>query len=147
MTRTVALLAFLTAGTPQSEIQPLEGRWVAYSRTATAITGDVALTATEMRAANVVLPWRFVTTKRRFGMDGEPVVARILALTPPSNPELLNGNKLGCDKPIRWVVAWRWERGLAMAVFDSASMPTSNEGTGFCASYYYVRPSGRKASA
>jgi hypothetical protein len=119
-----------------------EEKWVAYSRTAMSITGDILLSPTRLRAAHVNLPLKVAADNPRFGVDDGLVAARVLALTEPSNPKLLNGNTFGCDKPVRWIAVWQFDHGqqLGMAVFDSVKMPKSESDPGFCGSYYYARP-------
>ena len=148
MTRMIAIgaLAFLVAGAHQAPGQTIEERWIASSRTATAITGDIWLSSNRLRAVNGAMSFRLVANNARFEIYGKPVAARIFALTPPSNATLLNGNSFGCGKPVRWVVVWQFEEGnkLAMAAFDEVPIPTSQSSPGFCASYYYVRPFRRR---
>lgn len=145
MARTLAIgvLAVLAAGACQATDQLIEGQWIAYSRTARSITGDIWFSSTSLRSVDVEMPFRVVTKNQRFDVDGESETAKILALTPPSDPELLNGNTFGCGgKPVRWIAVWHEADGkLVMATFDGDRMPTSLDGPGFCASYYYERPS------
>lgn len=120
-----------------------EERWVASSRTAQAITGDVLLSPTRLRAAGVDFPLKVAADLPDFVGDfGAPVPARLLAVTRPMNPKLLRGNTLGCGHPIRWIAVWRLDGGggLALDVFESARMPRTVKDPGFCGSYFYVRP-------
>ena len=126
----------------QNSAQAGEERWIAGSRTATSITGDILLSPQRLRFEGIDIPLKFVADVPRFGGYAGPVAARVLAVTPPTNPELLNGNTFGCGKPVQWIAVWQFENGkqLAMTVFDDPQMPTSEKSPGFCASYYYLRP-------
>jgi hypothetical protein len=119
-----------------------EERWIAQSTTATAITGDIQLSPRRLRMAGVNLPLRVAAENPRFESHRGPVGARILAVTKPSNPRLLNGNTFGCRKPVRWIAVYQFDKGkqLGLLVFDEQRLPTAENGPGFCASYFYVRP-------
>lgn len=121
---------------------PGEERWIAGSRTATSITGDILLSPSRLRAASVTIPLRVAGDLDRFGDYDGTVSARILEVTRLTNPKMLRGNRFGCGgQPIRWIAVWRFDRGrqLAMATFDGRQMPTSVR-HGLCATYYYLRP-------
>ena len=138
----IGAVVLSSAGQGQTFARTAEERWIAASRTATAITGDILLSPTRLRAARKDFPLKVAADNPRFGGYSGLVAARILALTRPSNPRLLNGNTFGCSKPVRWVAVWQFDNGkqLGMAVFDDARLPTSEKSPGFCASYYFVRP-------
>ncbi len=119
-----------------------EERWLAYSKTALSITGNIFLSPTQLRTASVKFPLRVAANLPDFESDvGTPVPARVLFVTRRMNPKLLNGNVLGCGKPIRWIVVWRYDHGqsLGMNTFTGDQMPTTANDAGFCASYFYSR--------
>jgi hypothetical protein len=140
---TVASLALVALGNGNGSAKTGEERWIAYSRTAMAITGDIVLSPTRLRAAGVDIPLKVAADLPRFrSYDGSQVGARILAVGSSKDFKLLNGNRFGCGKPIRWIAVWREDGGkrLAMATFENKGMPTGYSSPGFCASYHYVKP-------
>jgi hypothetical protein len=142
MTRRLAFLAIALAVLPAAA-KSSEERWIASSKTAMSITGDIRLSPTRLRMAAVVFPLKVAADLPRFDGDNGPVAARVLKVTRPADPKLLNGNRLGCNLPIRWIVVWRFDGGsqLGMDTFTGTAMPTSVNDKGFCGSYFYVRPS------
>ena len=136
-----AALTLLPQG--QAQAKPGQERWIAYSKTAMSITGDILLSPTRLSMAGIELPLKVAADLARFGGDNGPVAARVLKVTRPADPKLLNGNRLGCGGPIRWIVVWRFDGGkqLAMDTFTGVAMPKSVNDTGFCGSYFYARPS------
>ena len=132
----------LFAAQTGASVRAGEERWIAQSTTATAITGDILLSPTRLRMAGVNVPLRVAADNPHFGSHRGPVAARILAVTKPSNPRLLNGNTFGCGKPVRWIAVYQFDSGkqLGMVVFDERTLPTAEGGPGFCGSYFYVRP-------
>ena len=142
----VTLLAAALLATPTSETFAKGGeeRWLAYSKTAMAITGDITLSPRGLRASGVDFPVRVATDLADFGGDFDrPVPARVLEVTRRMDPKLRNGNTLGCgrDQPIRWIDVWQYQHGksLGMDTFAGARMPKSVEDAGFCGSYIYFR--------
>jgi len=87
------------------------------------------------------LKLRRLADNPRFEGHAGPISASLFALVQPSNPTLLNGNTFGCDKPVRWIATWRFNRDkeLGMAVFDGSELPDSLGSPGFCSTYFYVR--------
>jgi hypothetical protein len=119
-----------------------EERWVAFSKTAYSITGDIALSPTQLKTARATFPLAVAADIRSFGADEGVVAARVLRVTRPSNPALLNGNRL-CQGPVRWVAVWRTPddpKMLVMAAFSGRTMPRSIKTPGLCGTYYYSRP-------
>ena len=136
---TAALLACCSV---QSFAKGGEERWTAYSRTAVAITGDILLSPTRLRAAGVDLPLKVMADVPDFQNDlDQRVAARVLAVTRRMNPKLRNGNTFCGDQPIRWIVVWQYDagKGLGMDMFAGSQMPSSANNVGFCASYFYFR--------
>lgn len=116
-------------------------RWLATGTTAISITGDILLSPTRLQMAGYSLPLRVVADLPNFEGDLGGVRARVLAVTKPSELRMLNGNRFGCGKPIRWIVVWQRDAGntLLMDTFMGQKMPTSVHGGGFCAMYSYSR--------
>jgi len=113
--------------------------WQPYSRTAESITGPIALSPTELRMSRARLPLRVAADVPAFKADLGTYPARILAVTRPSNPVLLNGNRL-CGGPVRWIVVYRLEHGdLGMAVFSGEAQPKSLDDPGACGTFNYSR--------
>lgn len=136
-----ALLICLSSGTWANAG---EERWIAYSRTAMAITGDIVLSPTRLRTSGIDFPLKVAADLRSYESDTDgSVQARVLAVTRRMDPKLRNGNTLGCGpgRPIRWIVVWRTEhgKGLGMDTFSSGEMPKSAKDAGLCGSYFYFQ--------
>ena len=121
-----------------------EERRIAYSKTAMAITGDILLSPTSLRASGVDFPLKVIADLADFESDFDrPVPARVLKVTRQMDPKLRNGNTLGCgrNQPIRWIVVWQYQGGksLGMDTFSGPRMPRSTNEAGFCGSYFYFR--------
>lgn len=140
----IAAAVLLVCVYSQAVAKADEERWAAYSRTAMAITGDIRLSSTRLRASGVDFPLKVVVDLPNFGNDfDQPIQARVLAITRRMDPKLRNGNTLGCGhgEPIRWIVVWQYNHGkaLGMDTFSGSQMPTSVKDAGFCGSYFYFR--------
>lgn len=151
----------LLAAQTQADAKPGEELWVAQSRTAYSITGDIHLSATRLRMAGVNIALRVVADLPHYrASDDRLVPARVLEVTSRRDFKLVNGNRFGCGKSIRWIVVWRFDGGkqLGMDTYEGAVRPQSErpdtaptdtllpyreQGPGFCASYYYVRSTRR----
>ena len=116
-------------------------RWIAISTTAISITGDILLSPTRLQMVGQALPLRVAADLPDFDGDAGRVAARVLAVKRPSELRLLNGNRFGCGRPIRWIVVWQQDAGeiLTMDTFMGQKMPTSVRSGDFCASYSYSR--------
>jgi hypothetical protein len=134
----VAILLLISGSAPA---KPREERWSAMSTTAISITGDILLSPTRLRMEGADFPLKVVADLPRFQGDTGPVAARVLKVTRPMDPKLLNGNKLGCRGPIRWIVVWQFDHGrqLGMDTFKAGPMPTAVKNPTFCGSYFYLR--------
>ena len=136
---TVALLACCSV---QATAKGGDERWTAYSRTAMAVTGDILLSPTRLRAVGTELPLKVMADLPDFQNDlDQRVVARVLAVTRRLNPTLRNGNTFCGTRPIRWIVVWQNDagKGLGIDMFAGSRMPHSANDVGFCASYFYSR--------
>ena len=131
----------LACGSTGASAKAGEERWIALSRTALAITGNIRLSPTRLHTERANFPLKVAADVPRFGGELGPVAARVLAVTAPTNPVLLNGNRL-CGGPVRWIVVSHTKDGaLELDAFDSKRMPASVKWTGFCGSSFYTRAS------
>lgn len=115
--------------------------WSATSNTAMAITGDITLSPTRLAMAGKSLPLAVAADVPAFGTSlNGPRPARILKVTRPADPKLLNGNTL-CGAPARWIAVYRTDAGksLNMAVFSSVAQPTGEDDKGLCGTFLYSR--------
>ena len=130
----LAMMAMPASGRPVRD-----EAWVASSTTAMGITGDIRLSPHRLLAAGHAMPLRVVADVPAYRGFAGPVAARVLAFTPPADPPMLRGNRLGCGRPLRWLVAWHTGDGeLVLDMFDSVALPR-NGATGLCATYVYAR--------
>ena len=132
-----------TTNALELSLRPEEERWLAYSNTATSITGDIILAPTRLLAAGAEFPLSFVKDVNDFaGIKGK-VPARVFEVTQAIDPKLLNGNSLGggAENPTRWIVLWKFDEGdsLAMETFEGEGLPRSINDPGHSGSYYYTR--------
>ena len=123
-----------------------EERWLAYSKTAVGITGNIRLSPTRLVMVRQTFPLKVITDNPNFDVsifqgDSHPVQARVLMVLRRMDPKLLNGNTFGCGRPIKWIAVWRENQGsmLGLAAFSGETIPTSVRGAGFCGSYHYTR--------
>ncbi len=122
---------------------PASASWNAMSTTAISITGDIRISAEEIRFENGAT-LRLATTDR-------PGVMRVAK---PANPVLKNGNVLCGREPPTFVVFGREERTesldgssmLYFKIYNGKEIPPSSDaigmeskGRGFCALYNYTR--------
>ena len=120
--------------------KPGEERWTATSTAAYSITGDIVLSPTRLRTEAADFPLKVVADIPHFGGQFGPVSSRILAVTKPRNPTLLNGNTL-CRRPVRWFVVSHTKGGqLELDIFESRPMPKSVHSAGACGVFFYSRP-------
>jgi hypothetical protein len=105
-------------------------RWTATSTTAMAITGDIVVSENAITFGN----------GDRLEIEPAGGDGTIYRLKTPSDPELLNGNRLcGAADPVRYVVlTMPSEDSLSMAVFNTAEAP-GGENDDTCAIYNYER--------
>ena len=134
------LLALLLALPTAAYAAPGDEHWVATSTTAMGITGDIVLSPSSLAMARgVTLPLRVAADVPAFQTGVGAKAARILAVTRPANPAVLNGNRL-CDAPVTWVVVWRMPRaGLGLAMFSGDRQPSGEQAGGLCGDYFYER--------
>jgi hypothetical protein len=108
------------------------------------ITGDIRLSPTQLRAAGAVFPLKVVSDLSDYQSDlAGSVHARVMAVTRPMDPKLLNGNTLGCGrgKPVRWIVLWQSDHGksLNLDTYAGKRAPKSINDPDLCGTYAYFR--------
>lgn len=143
----LALLAALAlaAPAPHGRLAPGEERWAALSHTATAITGDIRLSPRRLKTPRAVFPLTVARDDPAFGGPsfGGPktVAARVLKVTAPADPVLLNGNRLCAGQGVRWIAVWREDGGktLEMAAFSGEAPPGGLDAPGLCGTFSYTR--------
>jgi hypothetical protein len=114
--------------------------WSAASSTAMAITGNILLSPTRLLAAGKTLPLAVAADVTDFHTNQGPQSARILKVTRPADPTLLNDNTL-CGAPVRWIAVYRSDGGkdLNMSVFKGATRPHGEIGPDVCGTFLYSR--------
>jgi hypothetical protein len=136
-----ALIVALSATTASATAATGTERWSATSSTAMAITGDISLSPTRLvMAGGRVLSLTVDSDTKRFTTPTGNQAARLLRVTRPANPTLLNGNTL-CGAPVRWIAVYRSNHGrdLNLAAFSGAARPTGEAGPGLCGTFLYSR--------
>jgi hypothetical protein len=112
--------------------------WTATSRTAMAITGDVRFTPARIVFQN----GRAIRIAPIPRPRGFPAAAtQLYRVAPPSDPVLLNGNRLCGARRVTYVLVSRARSpagDVELSVYDGAR-PPANEGEGLCATYFYQR--------
>ena len=130
--RTLLAALFLVPGSAASYAQ--DDVWKASSTTATAVTGDITLGTDRIVFANGE-SIRLVPVEGRRG---------VFKVDPPTNPVLVNGNRL-CGEDVTYVVlAQGSNNSLFMKVFEGPDVPLEavadpNPQEGTCATYSFSR--------
>jgi hypothetical protein len=118
-------------------------RWLAMSRTATAITGDIALdnhTIVFQNGAQIQI--KAIENRSADGLT----LYRVLSRT---NPELLNGNTLCASEPVDYLTVQMSSREMSLTVYRYpdelvlAQLPlptTASPERSLCAIYNYTAP-------
>jgi hypothetical protein len=132
-------VSIMFVGTPTSAASP--ERWIAYSKTAVAITGNVTYSRQSIKFANGKTLALTAPKKVTVENDGEPVKATFYRVN--GNPVLKNGNRL-CGKRATFIAVFTpadTDSGKAsrwMAVFSGSKAPSSINDDSLCAIYTYV---------
>jgi hypothetical protein len=140
------MLAAVVVGAAATDAPTLaqtgQEHWAPFSTTAMSITGDIALSPKELRAAGHAFPVELAAELPQYDSLAGKVPARVLKVTQLSDPPLLGGNRLGCGTPIRWIVVFRFDNGakLGLDVFDGPDLPRSEKDPTLCAIFTYARP-------
>jgi hypothetical protein len=128
----LAVLFLATLGATPSRADDYK----AVSNTAMSVTGDISFddlsitfeTGDELSFSSLVAD--------HFVVDGERVPASVYRVADPSDPELLNGNRLCGSGPVTYIANWTAGEGLsAIAVFTGKRAPKSADE--MCASYTF----------
>ena len=131
MRRLLALAALLALTVPG-----FADDYVATSKTAMSITGDISFDDSGITFANGESLAFSDLVADHFEVDGEDVPASVYRIAVPADPELENGNQLCGSGPVTFLANWaEGDAGSVIAVFTGRREPTSN--AGMCASYNY----------
>lgn len=136
----LAVALIVAAGPAGVSAAGTSEHWQAYSKTATAITGDIDLSPTYLRAGRATFRLKVAADSPHFANETQASAARVLAVLRPANPVLLNGNTICGRNPVRWIAVWRVHGDmLALAAYSDRAMPTQEDSPGACGSFYYSR--------
>ena len=138
---TAALIALCCAQATQSApaAEPAV-RWSPSSTTAVSITGPITLAPTSLTAYGATFPLRLAARVAAFRSDDGPRPAQIFAVTRPTNPALLNGNRLCGPDPATWLVAVaRAPDQLELIAATGSAPPKREESPDVCGIFYYDR--------
>ena len=129
----VGLLATLAHAEPAA--------WLAMSKTAMSITGDITLDDYHLTFANgtgLDLEPYEMAREGDWAGSGDAVTGDVFKIDPPANPKLLHGN-LFCAAPATYVVLWTpGESELTLNVYTGDEAPTGTPDVdALCASYSY----------
>ena len=138
--RAVCAAALLAAAlTGPAAAQPPE-HWIAASKTAMSITGNVRFSPTRITfSTGAWLPLRFVGTVGGLtwlpGDDGT-APADLYRITKPQNPSLVSGNGLCGAKALTWLSVARKNGEIFLTLYDVDALPTPKPDVS-CAGYSY----------
>jgi hypothetical protein len=108
------------------------------STTSVSITGPITLTPTSLTAQGATFPLRVAANVKAFHSDDGARPARVFAVTQPTNPPLLNGNRLcGPDSATWLVVVDRAPGQLELIAATGPTPPKREESASVCGIYYY----------
>jgi hypothetical protein len=114
----------------------LSDDYVATSKTAMSITGDISFDDSGITFANGETLAFSELVADHFEVDGEAVPGSVYRIAEPADPELENGNQLCGAGDVTYLANWAdGDTGSVIAVFTGEEEPTSN--AGMCASYSY----------
>jgi hypothetical protein len=131
-------------------------QWEAYSKTATAITGNVTLSPDRITFGNgKSLPLSSAGTIPDYVTVWGKRTATLFRVTTPDDPVLLHGTRL-CGKdaapePVTFIVVASPHQAEAnfrsMDVFSSSEPPKGVENPNFCGNYNFERPAHQAATS
>ncbi len=117
-----------------------EGPWKPSSTTSVSITGPIVLAPGRLTAAGADFPLRLVAQPPAFRSEQGARPARVFAVTRPTNPPLLNGNRLCGADPATWIVVQPTPPdGLQISAFIGPKKPTGEDSPGLCGVFFYYR--------
>ena len=128
-----------------------QGAWRASSKTAKAITGDLAFTADKLYIN--LLPFTIAEIRALkpeevsavFNPDDAPSLPGTLyRLSIPATRKFLHNNTLCGSDDTQWIVAYAHGRSLSLAFFSGNTMPVLTpeaipNSTDLCGTYSYIR--------
>lgn len=130
-TQTYVLCAAMLAATAVPAKAAACQDWTATSRTAISITGNIKTCRNSVTFGNGKrLNLEYEGKKNGPWVVGSQLSGAVYRVSPPSDPELLNGNTLCAQKARYIVLSSPPVGGLALSVF-------SDDLKNFCALYYY----------
>ena len=122
-------------------------KYFALSRTADSITGDLSISADQIKFANgQIIKIERVSTISAYAntISNARRMAYVFKVWPPSDPPLLNGNRICNGAIIRFVVMFkeppsRYNHNTShiMEYFSGSAPPASASSGGFCGSFSY----------
>ena len=123
----------MAGATPNPASHTSKQRWIASSKTALSITGDVVLTSDKLILAHKTFP---LTSVREIGKEQLASVARIVDLSQPASSAqlfktliprhslLINSNTMcGPDNDATWMLAVYDHGSLSLAFFSDVAEP------------------------
>ena len=114
--------------------------WSPMSTTSVSITGPITLSATSLTTQGETFPLRLTASVKAFHSDDGARPGRIFSVTQPTNPPLLNGNRLCGDEAATWIVSIDRAPGrLELIAATGAAPPKREESPNVCGIFYYVR--------
>ncbi len=136
----LAAAAVLLLGQAQAAAGGVDGRWKPSSTTSVSITGPIELAPDRLTAQGANFPLRLVAEPAAFGSEQGARPARLFAVTRPTNPPLLNGNRLCGPEPATWIVVQPTPPdGLQVTAFIGRRKPTGEDSPGMCGVFFYYR--------
>jgi hypothetical protein len=110
--------------------------YVAVSKTAMSITGDISFDDSGITFANGETLGFSDLVADHFEVDGQDLPASVYRIAEPADPELENGNRLCGNGDVTYLANWAdGETGSVIAVFTGEDEPTGS--AEMCASYSY----------
>jgi hypothetical protein len=119
-----ALLA-IVLGVVATAAQAEAARWLATSKTAMSITGDIVLddySLTFKDGKSLSLKPYEMAREGNWSASGDAISGDVFKIDPPSSPKLLHGNSL-CGAPATYVVLWTPGEGELTLNFYSGDAP------------------------
>jgi hypothetical protein len=138
----VAVAALCCAHAALADDAPADAAvaWSPISTTSVSITGPITLSPESLTAYGAIFPLRLTARVKAFHSDDGARPASIFAVTQPTNPPLLNGNRLCGDQAATWLVSVDRAPGqLELIVATGSSSPKREESPTVCGIYYYAR--------
>jgi hypothetical protein len=138
-----ALLA-IVLGVVATAAQAELARWLATSKTAMSITGDIVLddySLTFKDGKSLALEPYEMAREGNWSASGDVISGDVFKIYPPSSPKLLHGNSL-CGTPATYVVLWTPGEGeLTLNFYSGDAAPTGTPDVdALCATYSYETP-------